>query len=191
MLDGETFGRMTYLVILLLAVGGWALAEFRGRLGQAARMLVAWGLILVGVAAGYGLWRDMQGNLMPVQAVENGSIVLPRAADGHFYAVLTVNGTDVRFMTDTGATNMVLSRQDARRIGLDPDTLVYTGSASTANGTVRTARVTLDTVSLGPVTDRGFPAWVNDGEMDGSLLGMDYLRRFRISIEDDKMVLSR
>lgn len=191
-MDGDDFGRMTYLVLLLLAVGSWALVEFRGRLGQAARMFMAWGLIFVGVAAGYGLWRDVQGNMMPLQDMaENGTIVLPRAADGHFYAILAVNGTEVRFMTDTGATNMVLSRDDARRIGLDPGALVYTGTANTANGTVATARVTLDRVALGPWEETGFAAYVNGGAMEGSLLGMDYLRRFRIEIEGDRMVLSR
>jgi aspartyl protease family protein len=69
--------------------------------------------------------------------------------------------------------------------------MVYTGTASTANGIVRTARVTLDEVQLGPFTDEGFPAYVNDGQMDGSLLGMDYLRRYRIQIEGNAMVLSR
>ncbi|MBE2275727.1 MAG: TIGR02281 family clan AA aspartic protease [Rhodobacteraceae bacterium] len=191
-MDGDSFGRMAYLVLLLLAVGGWAMVEFRGRLGQAARVLAAWGLIFVGVAAGYGLWRDMQRSMMPVQSVaDGGTVLLPQASDGHFYAVVRVNGTDIRFMTDTGATNMVLSREDARRVGLDPDGMVYTGTASTANGIVRTARVTLDEVQLGPFTDEGFPAYVNDGQMDGSLLGMDYLRRYRIQIEGNAMVLSR
>ncbi len=191
-MDGDSFGRATYLVLLLLAVGGWAMVEFRGRFGQAARSFAAWGLIFVGVAAGYGLWNDMQQSLMPMQTTgEDGSIVLPRARDGHFYAVVGVNGTELRFIVDTGASNLVLSQQDARRVGIDPAGLVYTGTASTANGTVATARVRLKEVTLGPFTERDFPAAVNNGAMDGSLLGMDFLRRFRIAIDGDRMILSR
>jgi aspartyl protease family protein len=103
-----------------------------------------------------------------------------------------VNGTPVDFVVDTGATDMVLSREDAARIGLDPGDLAYTGIASTANGQVRTARVRLDEVSLGGITDRGVTASVNAGEMSGSLLGMSYLHRFeRIEIANGRLILER
>ncbi|MEY4981905.1 MAG: hypothetical protein RIR62_171, partial [Pseudomonadota bacterium] len=104
---------------------------------------------------------------------------------------LEINGTPVRFVADTGATNMVLTRADAARLGIDPDGLVYLGEARTANGTVRTARVELPLVQLGPYRDEDFPAWVNDAEMFGSLLGMDYLRLYRVEIDGDRMILRR
>ena len=46
-------------------------------------------------------------------------------------------------------------------------------------------------MAFGPFQDTNFPAYVNDGEMDGSLLGMEYLRRFNIRMEADRMVLTR
>ncbi len=191
-MDGDTLGRLTYLVILLAALGGWLMVEFRQRLGQTLRTAVAWGLIFVGLMAGYGLWQDIRTDIAPVQQVTaENRIELPRAEDGHYYASLQINGASVLFMADTGATNVVLSRDAARRIGMDPDSLLYLGEASTANGTVRTAQVTLDEVSFGPFRDTGLLASVNDGEMDGSLLGMDYLGRFRIEITGDRMILSR
>ena len=101
---------------------------------------------------------------------------VPRAFDGHYYLTLDLNGVPVDFVVDTGATDMVLTRADAARIGLDPDALAYTGVAGTANGQVRTARVRLDEVSLGGILDRNLPASVNEGVMDTSLLGMSYLR---------------
>ena len=153
---------------------------------------MAWGLIFVGVMAGYGLWNDLRRHESPRQMMaEGGEVVLPRADDGHYYLTLTIDGTDLRFMVDTGATNVVLSQDDARRLGIDPDTLPYLGEADTANGTVRTARVTLRNVTLGQVVDDRLPAYVNGGAMDGSLLGMEYLGRFRIQIEDDRMILRR
>lgn len=189
-MDGEDFGRLAYLALLLLAVGGWVLVEYRTRIGLALRTAAAWGLIFVGVAAGYGLWQDIQRDRAAVVSIAgDGRIAVPRSADGHFYLTLTVGGVPVEFMADTGASNIVLSSADARRLGIDPATLVYAGQAFTANGTVRTARVTLEDVALGPVADAQVSAYVTDGAMDLSLLGMDYLGRFRIEIDGDTMVL--
>lgn len=189
-MDPSDLGRLTYLLLLLAAVGGWIIVEYRGRLGFALRTALAWGMIFLGVMAGYALWQDIRGDVMPRQAVMEGDeVVLPRAPDGHYYVTLQINGEDVEFVVDTGATNVVLSQGDARRLGIDPASLAFSGMASTANGTVRTARVTLPEVRLGGLVDRDLRAYVTDGEMDISLLGMDYLGRFRIAIENDEMVL--
>jgi aspartyl protease family protein len=189
-MDSDQIARLSYLVLLLAAVAGWVFVEFRGRFGQAARTALAWGMIFLGVMAGYAIWRDIGRDVVPREALlEDGVIALPRAPDGHYYLTLDVDGTPLRFMVDTGASDVVLSRDDARAVGIDPDGLAFTGFAETANGTVRTARVTLQNVALGPILDERLAAYVTDGRMDGSLLGMDYLGRFRIEIDGDEMRL--
>lgn len=191
-MDSETTGRLLYLVLLLAAVGGWVIVEYRQRMGQALRTAAAWCLIFIGVMAGYGLWNDLRTEIAPQQMVSDaGMIEVPRAADGHYYLTLDINGTPVQFLADTGATNMVLSARDARRVGIDLDDLVYLGTAQTANGTVRTARVELPSVMLGPYADRDFSAWVNQGEMSDSLLGMEYLSLYRVEIAGNRMILRR
>lgn len=190
-MTGGTTAQLFYLVLLLLAVGGWVLVEYRGRLGMALRTAAAWGLIFVGVMAGYGLWSDIRRDL-PMQAVvQDGAVEIPRAADGHYHLTLMINGTPVNFLVDTGASNVVLSRADARRLGIDPDSLAFVGTAQTANGIVRTALVRLPEITLGPWQDRNVAATVNDGDMDLSLLGMNYLGKFRIEIAGDRMILRR
>ena len=191
-MDGETIARLGYMGLLLAALGGWVLVEYRGRLGFAARSAAAWGLIVIGIMAGYGLWQDIRTDVAPRQAVmEGGEIRVPRAEDGHYYLTLTIDGTLIQFMADTGASTVVLTDADARRLGIDPATLMYLGEARTANGTVRTARVSLTDVALGPYDEPSLNAWVNEGEMDVSLLGMDYLGRFRIEIDQGEMILRR
>lgn len=191
-MDPETTGRLFYLVLLLAAVGGYVLVEYRKRMGEALRTAVAWGLIFIGVMAGYGLWTDMRSHIAPVQTIaEGGTIEVPRAEDGHYYLTLTIDGTPIQFLADTGATSMVLSNRDARRLGIDPESLIYLGRAQTANGTVATARVELGTVELGPYRDEGFDAWVNQGDMDASLLGMEYLSLYRVEMAGDRMILRR
>ncbi|MEM1346891.1 MAG: TIGR02281 family clan AA aspartic protease, partial [Pseudomonadota bacterium] len=103
-----------------------------------------------------------------------------------------MNGMPVTFVIDTGATAIVLTEQDAKRLGIDTDSLMYTGVAGTANGEVRTAPVRIESVVLGQMMDRNVPAVVNSGEMDTSLLGMSYLQKFsRIEIAGDRLVLER
>jgi aspartyl protease family protein len=95
-------------------------------------------------------------------------------------------------VVDTGATDIVLTKEDAARAGLDPDSLRYLGRAGTANGEVRTAYVRLNDVRLGDITDRDVAAVVNGGQMDQSLLGMGYLQRWgRIEIAGGELILTR
>ena len=190
-MDSFEIDRLIYLVILGAAVLGWFVAEHRGALGRGLRMALVWGLIFLGAVAGYGLWEDVKSDLVPKQAVtESGAVVVPRGRDGHFHLTLTLNGVPVDFLVDTGATEVVLTREDAERVGLDPASLPLVGTAQTANGTVRTAHTTVDEVALGPVVIRDLPIAINEGEMFGSLLGMRYLRRFeRIEIAGDELTL--
>jgi aspartyl protease family protein len=92
-------------------------------------------------------------------------------------------------MVDTGASGMVLSLQDAERLGLDRGSLRFLGEAQTANGAVRTAMVTLPVVELGPFRNEDFRAYVNEAGMDGSLLGMDYLGQFHLEFRGGELVL--
>lgn len=189
-MDNDTWLRLVYLGLILTSLAGWILVEFRQRMGQTLRVTLAWGLIFIGVMAGYGLWDEFQRQAMPVQtAGDGGMIEVPRSADGHYYLTLTINGTDLPFMVDTGASGLVLSLPDAEHIGIDPQSLAFLGEASTANGIVRTALVTLPLVELGSFRNEDFRAYVSEGEMQGSLLGMDYLGQFRIEVAGDRMIL--
>ena len=192
-MSGDEVGRLIYLIVLVAAIGGSLIVSYRGSLGKLAQQMSVWGLIFVGVAAGFGLWSDISGGAPRMAAVnEVGQIEVPQAPDGHYYLTLLVNGTPVSFMVDTGATEVVLSQRDAERVGIDIGTLSYFGEASTANGPVRTARVTLQDVSFAGVDEGSLPAYVNEGQLDMSLLGMAYLRRFaRMEIAQGYLVLTR
>ncbi|WP_281841839.1 retropepsin-like aspartic protease family protein [Sinisalibacter aestuarii] len=192
-MDTTDIGRLAYLVLLAAAVGGYFIAQHRRNWSKLAQQAMVWALIFVGVIAGYGLWGDISRDLAPRQSVlESGQIEVPRMFDGHFYLTARLNGEPVDFVVDTGATDVVLTMKDAARIGIDPDGLAFTGRAFTANGMVRTAPATVDEIRLGDITDRNLRVFVNEGEMDQSLLGMAYLRRFsKIEIAGDMLVLTR
>lgn len=191
---GDEFARLLYLILLLLFVGGWLFTAGRAGRSRALNQAMTWGVIFAVAIAAAGLWGDIRSDFRPRQmAFDAGQRVeVPRAADGHYYLTLEVDGVPIDFVVDTGASEIVLNRDAARRIGIDPDRLLYTGRAGTANGEVRTARIRVDTVELGPIVDRNVPVWVNEGRMDTSLLGMTYLHRFdSLRIEDGRLILER
>lgn len=186
--------RLLYLVLLGGALILWFFAQNRAAPGKLAQQALAWGLIFVAVLAAAGLWGDIRNTVQPRQTVltRDNRVELPRAPDGHYYVTARVNGAPVRFVVDTGASQVVLSKADAERAGIDTGALVYLGRAYTANGEVRTAPVRLESFAIGPFRDAELRAVVNDGEMDQSLLGMTYLQRWSsVEIGGGKLVLTR
>ena len=192
-MDSDQIASLLYLSVLLVAIGGWFIVRNRNNLGQLAQMAALWGLIFLGAIAAKGLWDDIRRTTIPNQTVISDQVMeLPRAPDGHFYALLEINSAPIRFMVDTGATQIVLTQKDAERAGLNPDTLPYLGRAETANGTVKTALSKVETIAFGPFLDEGIDVSVNGSDMDTSLLGMRYLNLFdRVEISRDRLILSR
>lgn len=186
--------RLFYLILLLMLVASFFLFGPRQRLSKSARDFAIWVLIFAMVVIAYGFRDVLRASLFPQSALEvaGGALELRRAPDGHFHARAEVNGAPVRFIVDTGASEVVLSRQDATRAGIDVGSLSFTARARTANGLVATAPVRLDSLVFGGLVDRNLRAQVNAGELNASLLGMSYLDRFAsIEIAGDRMLLRR
>ncbi len=133
-MDGDTTARLIYLGLLLMAVGGALFTGLRQAPGRTVQQIMIWGFIFLGLIAAYGLWPDLRRAINPSAAVvRNGAIELRQADDGHYYADTVVNGIAVTFLIDTGASDIFLSEEDARRVGLDPASRSYSGQADTAN----------------------------------------------------------
>jgi len=191
-MNGDSIASLVYLVLLGSVIAGYFFVSNRNSLGKTMQQAAIWGLIFVGAIAVAGLWSDLRDDVAPAQVLSSrGELVVPRSFDGHYRVTLNIQDIPVDFIVDTGASDMVLSQRDARRVGLDPEQLAYTGRARTANGTVPMAFVMLSEVSVGEFVAEDVRASVNGGEMSSSLLGMSYLQRFgRISIENDQLTLS-
>ncbi len=193
-MNSDNLAQLIYLVLLGSVIAGWFFVDNRKNLGKTAQQAAVWALIFVGVIAAIGLWSDIRDNVAPSQSYIDGmaTVEVPRSGDGHYYLTLDIDGTDVEFVIDTGASDVVLTKADALRIGIDVENLFFGDIANTANGEVRTARVRLQNVRLGEIVDLSVGASVNEGEMDTSLLGMTYLQRYsKIEIGGGKMVLRR
>jgi aspartyl protease family protein len=176
----------------IISLGGFALllsaGIFAARSGgalRAARDLLAWAAIALVLALGYSFKDELRpvgarllAGLIPGYAASAGedTLVLNAGADGHFHIVGSVNGASVRFLVDTGASDIVLSPADAARAGLDVAKLSYSRVYETANGPGRGAPVVLDSLAIGPIRRQSVRAAVNQAEMRGSLLGMAFFR---------------
>lgn len=193
-MSADDTGQLIYLILLGAVIGSYFFVSGRKQLGETARAASLWVFIFIGVIVAYGLWNDVKDTVLPQQSVsvEHGIIEVPRRPDGHFYMILEVGGVPIEFVVDTGATDVVLSLEDAARVGFVRDELFFDGQASTANGIVRTATVRLPDVRLGGIDEGTVRASVNEGDLETSLLGMSYLQRFeRIEIRGDRLLLER
>lgn len=104
--------------------------------------------------------------------------VIASGSGGHFIADVYINGTPVTFLIDTGASHTVLNQEAADRLRLNGGSLRYTVPFQSANGVTYAAPVTLRDVRLGQFQLYDLEAYVNQGNLGISLLGMSFLRRF-------------
>jgi aspartyl protease family protein len=119
------------------------------------------------------------------------SVVLTADLQGHFRTEGQVNGRQVRFVVDTGATLIALPAGEARRLSIDYQK-GRPAMMRTANGNTPGFLVKLDTVSVGNVTMYDIDAVVLEGTgLEGPLLGMSFLNRLNMKREGDIMTLTR
>ncbi len=159
-------------VRLISLVGGEAVVEVKGK-----RVTLAMG--------------GAQVNLGGAPSEGNGSqIVLTADGAGHFFTTGTINGQSVRFLVDTGATNIGLSQAEADRLGLDYRRGAR-GYTVTANGPVPVYRTSISTVRIGDVQVYNVDATVVPAQMSHVLLGNSFLTRFQMKRENDRLTLDK
>ena len=193
-LDSNVFGYVALLVALAVFVGGGMLGSYRGRAGTMLRDAVTWLALGLGLVTLYAYKDELlpiaarvvgelvPGSAMTVEESSGGAtgVRIRKRLDGHFTANVKVNGGAVSMIVDTGASTIVLRPADARKAGIDPDTLTYRVPVLTANGRAMAARVRLDSVAIGPLDRKNVDALVaQPGALTQSLLGMSFLSRLR------------
>lgn len=165
-----------------LAVGesarGVRFVQWQGELAQIERD-GAISLLRLGAA---------QVGAAPAPAAGAREIVISASSGGHFITSGAINGRAARFMVDTGATVVALSRADAERFGIDwrqgeP------GMTQTANGAVAVHRIMLARVRVGEVELAQVAAVIVPAAMPHVLLGNSFLSRLQMRRDNDVMRL--
>jgi aspartyl protease family protein len=183
------------IILAAFAYGIFALS--RQQIWARAKMLFAWFLIIIALLVTSVYWEDLKqtkfyASLVPGHAIKqpDGSLEFYKAEDGHFHILARVNGQEIEFMLDTGASDIVLTQKDAKKLGIDVENLNYNRIYNTANGQTRGASIALGSFEVGDIKKFDLPASVNEGKMDGSLLGMSFLEKLHsFKIEGNKLTL--
>ena len=132
-----------------------------------------------------------QVNLGGASSEGGGSqIVIAAGSGGHFVTGGSINGKAVRFLVDTGATNVAMGQAEAQSLGIDFRS-GQRGMASTANGPVPIYRVSLASVRVGDVQVYNVDATILPVPMEHVLLGNSFLTRFQMKRDNDTLTLSK
>lgn len=122
-------------------------------------------------------------------APERQRMTLSRRSDGHYWATGSINGSQMPFLLDTGASSVALNAGHARRLGLD----YRKGKqlqVTTASGVETGWLVHLASVKLGSIEVRNVEAVVLEGAHPvDALLGMSFLKQISWRQEQDSLVL--
>ncbi|RUE94195.1 TIGR02281 family clan AA aspartic protease [Pseudomonas aeruginosa] len=141
-----------------------------------------------GVERTYELSREY--NEAGYSAPQRQSFSIARGTGGHYWVAGSVNGQNMQFLVDTGATSIAMNENEARRLGIDYRVDGKPMVASTASGTSRGWRVTLDRVKVGGIELLGVEAAVIEGGYPTeALLGMSFLNRVRWREEQGMLLI--
>ncbi|WP_373188232.1 TIGR02281 family clan AA aspartic protease [Halopseudomonas sp.] len=123
-------------------------------------------------------------------AVERKQVTVGRTAGGHFRTVGSINGQNVQFMLDTGATSVAMNSFQAQRLGIDYRLTGVPIMANTASGQEKAYRVMLDRVKVGDIELTNVEGIVLEGSFPIEvLLGNSYLSRIRMIDNGETLIL--
>jgi aspartyl protease family protein len=203
-IQNDRFASAFYLSVWGAVVAAAVLPR-TGSLGAAARNAAIWIGVILFLMTGYVYRYELQdigsrltGGLIPGSPVSSLSAdgrqqaMVTRTADGHFEVSANVNGTSVAFVVDTGASAVVLTRDDAERVGIELADLDYRIPIDTANGRTTAAPAMLATIDIGNIRRYDVQALVaRRGDLSRSLLGMTFLETlWGFEIRGDRLILT-
>jgi aspartyl protease family protein len=197
--SGYDTAQLFYSFALVSLISSSVIFSRQFRAGEALRNIAIWAAIATVLVLGY-LYKDvfndigarLHGELPPADPRDAGAhtVVLSESDGGSYYTIGEINGVRVKFLVDTGASDIVLSPDDAQRVGLDMTALNYSRDTETANGMGRGAPATVAGLAVGPIRFANVDVEVNQAPMGSSLLGMTFLRRLKsFEFRDRKLYL--
>ncbi len=198
-MSSRDFASLAYKVAIVVFIAGTVLTLFRERFTQAITAAVLWVAIALLGVVGYTYRFELHtvadrvlAEFVPGRVVSRGhTVAVARTNAGDFAIGVQINGAQIPMVLDTGASSVVLTREDAKAAGLPLEVLNYKVAIDTANGRTHAAPVTLDRIVIGTLVERSVEALVaQPGQLRTSLLGMSFLNRLRSwEVSGDRLLL--
>jgi len=150
-----------------------------------------WVLLLIFAAIFFQrfLNNDQNPNRSPeTRFSDNGKeVVLQRNRYGHYNLTGYINGAEVEFLVDTGATDISIPAHVASRIGLQR---LHEMRFDTANGVAKGYATHINRVRVGSIELTELDASINPNVDDDTvLLGMSFLKRIEFTQRGDTLIL--
>ncbi len=165
-----------YGLVLILPLS--AMMARRIPIGRTLRMALIW-IAIFGTAYIVIAQRDRLTGWWPKQSAPQATVRIPVGSDGHYWAMVRINGTERRMLVDSGATTTALSVVTARAAGLDLKESPFGSLIETANGRVTADHTTIAKLAIGPITLDDVGADVSPAFGDQDIIGMNVLSRLR------------
>ncbi|MBT2296629.1 retropepsin-like aspartic protease family protein [Pseudomonas fluorescens] len=154
-------------------------------------MILAWCAALFLATRFFAQWEQRAQNPNTEVYSQKGEgfieVKLVSNKQGHFVASGQINGQPVDFMLDTGATDVAIPQELAKRLKLEKG---FSVTLSTANGLSEGYRTRIDRLQLGDIVLRDVRALVAPG-LGGTqvLLGMSALNKLEFTQRGGTMLL--
>lgn len=177
-----------YLFLLLTFIASSIFTRGNMPALRALKYFSIWAAIALSVIIIYSLrfnFIDFKnrviGEINPsyVQYNSANKITINMSYGNHYYANVKINNKNIKFLIDTGASDIVLNLADAKKIGINLQDLIFNKPYQTANGISYGATIILQNVKFGDLELKNVRASVNKSNMGVSLLGMSFLSKFR------------
>lgn len=183
-----------YLLMAVMLILGSLMAR-REPAAKMLTMALAWiaifgaGFILFTFRDNFG-WvaQRLKAEAVGTPVQQGGETRIPMAIDGHFWVDAKVNGKDVKFLVDSGATMTTIDRKTAVSAGIPVDgrrdQFVRTG-----NGIIKVSSSRAEEISIGDIRRQDVGVQIADND-DLNVLGMNFLSSLsRWSVEGRWLVL--
>lgn len=187
----------TVAVLALVSSSLLFVRQFKIR--ETIRNVLLWvgvaGVLLIGFSFQeelFALGRRLRAEIVPGYPTQTAAneMVVSASEGGGFHVYGAINGLPIRFLVDTGASSIVLSPADAKKLGLDLTALKFDRPYETANGIGYGASAQVEELTVGHIHLKDVPVSINGAPMSSSLLGMTFLNRMKsFSITGRKLVL--
>ena len=161
------------------------------RIGMGMMMLM-WLVLLALLSSYFWVWGESERNpnknvLNTVSSEGMREVVLQRNRYGHYVASGEINGEEVEFMLDTGASDISIPMHVAKRLGLKRGAVM---TYQTAKGPAQVYVTRLDSVALGNIELKNVRGSINPNVRDNSiLLGMAFLKHIEFTQRGDTLTL--
>ena len=180
--NGDQALSFVYLIGCLVLVVS-ALLVRRVPIGHGLKMFAGWVLIFLAAFVAFTLKDDFMalGNRVMAEARGEGQVVrvgselrIRKSDDGHFWVDGRLNGENVRFLVDSGATTTSISEQTARRAHIEAAD-GFPVMVDTANGVVTARRGVAERLAIGTIERRNMTVFVAEAFGPTDVLGMNFL----------------